>query len=351
MAQTKQPKVPKLARPKTTELRVAYRNILSADINLRVHGLTLALQWYDAALHYVIQKRKGLSPKAKKLHELATKTRRLAISSDMPGEKEVAIRKTIDLYEKVIGGTLKLPKVDAAYTKYDGMADKLLQKQDRLTGKYSNIMTLLAMATKPLNAEGKPVSMVVVDQQKIRQYDPMLLKLMYSREAAKAMKRKLRYEGLLPLVIQELPILSQAGALCRNAADGTWGYDPSLQMQAYKKIMENFAEFSRTDASPRKLVRMGKAPTTKARKVRTPGAKRGPIPRGPKVGGVYVGGTAMGILYNELKDGSWHEKNVLQGKISAELPGRLRRLKKDAGKYSKWDYEEQGTKVRLKMRR
>jgi hypothetical protein len=321
----KKQKPVKIPRPKTKDLRMILKGLLTVSQANRISSLAYALQWYDQALPYLVQK--GLlDATAKQLLERAVKARKLGIGSSNDNEKETAFLTALRQYEKACA-SLKPMGVDKFYDQFNAKKVQLEAKQKKLEGKFGSVIQLLQKSI------GNKVKLQIADAQKAFQYDPGLTSVSYNREAAKSLVVKFRQEGLLSVLVEQLPILAQHAAL-QSDGKGGWQYDPASHVAVVEEILTAFVQFSKTHEAPKKLVRAG---VVRVAKPAVPGQSR--APRGPKgpaqvrptIDGRVVPGSRQravmcAMVYERIKDGQEHV--VADVLVDVDTPDRIKQLER-----------------------
>jgi hypothetical protein len=344
MRKAKMPKPPKLQRPKVKVLRAILKGLMTVSIQNRLATLAYALQWYDAAILYLIQRQK-LSADAQKRIVTAVKCRKQAVGTDKLEEQESGFLMALRFYEKACVA-LRPPEVDKFFKLYQVRKDGLEKRQKRMEQKYGFVISLLQKAIE------NRVVLQVADAVKGRQYDPALSSLSYNRETARQLATQFRVEGFLSVFIGELDFLAQHVALERNNQGG-YDYDPARQVKVTEELLASFLKFAKTAEAPKKLVRSGVVPIQTPKQPKVPGqapsqgAQRG-FSRGPKVGGILVPGTAVALLYDRLKDGKVHPlAETLAGIQSPNPLERIKNLHRSGAKKGMWTVSITGTDVQL----
>jgi hypothetical protein len=364
----KKPKAVKIPRPKVKALRMMLKGLLTVSQANRIASLAYALQWYDQALPYMVQKGQ-LDVKAKKLLEIAVKCRKLGIGATNDHEKETSFATALRQYEKACV-VLRPALVDKYYDQLKVKESGLQAKQQKLENKFGNVIGLLQKAI------GNRIKLTVADAQKPFQYDPGLTSVTYNREAARGLAEKFRAEGILAVVLDQMPILVQHAALQQGTGDqaGTWVYDPARHVAINDEIMQSFLAFAKTADAPNKLVRNGvvrepkikqpKAPCATCQGVGTIGAgsKQTPCPdcakapkaprvftKGPRILGFLVPGTAIATVYDRLMDEKEHDiKDIIAGLATGDPVGRIKQLGRYGVQKNVLDLTINGQKVSIK---
>jgi len=344
---------PKIPRPKSKELRKLYKHLITTSVALRIETLKTVLQWYDQALPYV-ESKVAVDVDRARIKDKMLKARRLGISSTWEGEQETSFRTAIQLVEKYCKVLRPWP-VEKVYAKYDLASKRLEIKQTRLEGKFGAFLSILR-ALKPETYLGEPLRIVISDSSSGKKFGHRTNEFLYSRDSAKQAHAILRQRGVLPLVVEELSALSRAAGQEKNA-EGHFILNPVKQNEAMVKMLRNFVAYCSNGNAPKRLVRTAynsaesvpkphsTGPADKQR-IRSERNSNTAFRRGPKLDGLFVEGSALGVVYSTLKDGLWHEKSALQKLVSVNIQTRLRVIqeRQAAGNYK---VEFDGEKVRM----
>ena len=332
---------PKIPRPKPKELRKIYKGLVTTSIALRIECLKTVLHWYDQALPYV-ESRVETDVERARMKDKMLKTRRLGIGSDKEHEQEAAFRACIkfaEMYCKI----LRPWPMDKVYAKYDLVAKRLESKQSRLEGKYGAFLQVLR-ALKPETVSGDTLRLTISDSQSGKKFGHKTNEFLYSRETAKTAQFIMRQKGVLPLVVEEIGALSRAAGQEKNA-EGHFTLNHAKQVDAILKMLRNFISYCSNGNAPKRLIKTGHVVTDHVPRQRTHTGRSGGFGKGPKIDGLFVETSAVGILYKVLKDEQWHDKADLQKMVAVGLSSRLRGIKeKAAGMYQ---VEFDGEKVRM----
>lgn len=325
MPRTRKPKVKvpkpvKIPRPKTKGLRLILKGLMTVSQANRIASLAYALQWYDQALPYLVQKGM-LDAKAKKMLELAVKCRKQGIGTTNDNEKETSFLTALRQYEKACP-SMKPPSVDKFYDLFNAKKTHLEAKQQKLENKFGNIIQLLQKSI------GDRVKLQVADAQKPFQYDPGLTSVSYNREAAKALAIKFRQEGILAVLLEQMPILAQHVALQPDGKGG-WSYDPARHVEIVEQMLASFIKFANTADAPKKLVRglKIKQPVQSGKSILQRAQTKPSLKKGPRILGFLVPGTAIATVYERLMDEKEHDMaEVIAGLVTGDPVGRVKQL-------------------------
>jgi hypothetical protein len=343
----KMPKATKIPRPKTKDLRILYKGLLSVSGGNRISTLAYALQWYDSALPYLIQK-KLLSVDARPKLDKAVKCRKQGIGTTNLHEKESSFRMAIRLYEAA-AAALKPVSVDESYKKFDEMKDHLEQRQKKMEEKYGQVIGMLQKAV------GNRFKFELADAQKPVQWNPELTTLTYNSEAAKVLALQLREQGFLPVFLEQLDYLVRHACLEPDpdpSKQGGWVYYPAKHVEIMNDLLKEFVKFAQSPEAPKRLVKDGAPRPLPAQGSHATGAPRGPRPglRGVKVDGLWFTlGTDQDIVYKRLLNQQvWNLRPDLLGDIKFSNPIWLvRRLLRYGKKTGAWEVKLTKTTAQL----
>lgn len=322
-------------KPDKRYLKTLYKGLLTASLTQRIQVLSQALQWYDDAIEYVVFVKKVRQIRNKNLSK-AQKARELGISTKNLEERETAFRTAIrgcELYcEK-----LRPPRVDKFYSLFTIKKKKLVAKDVRLNEKHAFILRFLSLSTK-----GSGLKLKVIDNaQKPRQFNGEN-EFGYSADHVDKMRRMFRKEGLLPLVVQELPYLTRAMALSTTGSGG-FVHDPKKQNAAYEAMLNSFVKFCNSVESPKRLVKRRFEDDTGEASAATPREKKSRR----KVGSGYTEGSCIDFLYRRLENGKpWDIKDLFKGAPS-DPKQPLQRLVKHGTKFGEFEVKISGDVVQL----
>jgi len=345
----------RIPRPRVKELRKLYKALITTSIALRIEALKNVLQWYDQAMPYVEWKLDLIEAQHKSLAEAKRidrarqkdkiyKCRRLGIDNNKEYEQETAFLSAIRLLEHYCKLLRPWP-IDKVYSQYELVAKKLEAKQLRLEGKFGQFLHILR-ALKPVTAAGESMRFTISDSLKGTKFGFKTNELIYSRDNAKHCLAVLRQRGALSLVATELEPIARAAAQEKNS-EGHFILNRELQIKAMQKMLQNFVHFCSQPEAPKRLIKTAyqvqKTVHTNGHK---PTGNRKPFGRGAKIDGLFVEGSAVGVLYSALKDGQWHLKTDLQKLINVGLASRLRGIV-DHGAQGGYKIEMNVDKVRL----
>lgn len=336
-------------KPDRAILKAIYRSLITGSEAQRIQVLSQALQWYDVALPYVIAKEQLAPAEVKERQRWLKKgsdARALGVSEKHLPARETAFKMALRMNEKVCR-ILHPPKVDKYYNKYLETRTKLEADAIRLQDKFSFLLQTLSSALP------SSLTLKVIDHaQKPRMFNGAS-EFAYSRDHADAMRRKLRREGLLVLVAEELPYLARA--LAREAdGSGSGIYSPQKQVNVMTKLLHDFVKYAKSDDAPNRLVKRGyvarerEEESTEETKEKKPKAA---TVRGKKSNeDRYIPGSCIDFLYKRLKnEKSWDVKELFAGAPANDPMQPLKRLVLHGDRYGDWKVAIAGDKVKMTM--
>lgn len=313
-----------MTKPSVKALREILDGVVSAAITTRIDALAKAMLWYDDAIPYLIQKKIIGAENLKKMNT-ATKTRELGINTNHPEEKETAFKQTIGLYQTICK-PLNPPDVNEYFKRYLEMKTKLEEEEARLTTKYQPVVDLL---TEVFSSTGFKVT-INPRAEKDRQFSGTD-EVVYSRSAMKDVLQRLKIEGLMPALMQELMFFSRAMAV-EPDGQGAFVYNPQKHVKAIKKLTEEFINFARKDSTRFKLLRYGQTYTPPVQNAttgnvvtNTPTVVKAAKPKTKSSGkiGEYDPNSPIGQIFARLKGGKAITHDELYKGISHSAPRTL----------------------------
>lgn len=326
-------------RPRAKELRVLYRGLVTTSVATRIAVLCKAVQWYDLIFDRFSAKHTFWAEERLQLAATAIKTRALGISvprdQNNAAEREVALRKTIELYEKLFAKQ-KLPKVGAFYARYEERKGRLESQYNRAMEKYGTVLNTLNQALAPKDCTSQLISLTVGGgSDESRQYDFESKQVTYGRQHLKQMRTRLRTGGLLDIALSELAVL---GRYCAMQPDGAGGYayDVKRHLDAVLAMQQALLSYCQGPNAPKRVARGGTCP--RAGKRAAGGNKGAGFGNREKVAGLYAVGGAYAVAYELLQDQQWYKRTDLPS-----IRRVLRRLKRDGKLTGKWQIEEDKT--------
>lgn len=346
--------------PKFKELTVAYENYITGSITNRLDALTSAISWWDTSILLYLAD-KPLDSDQLKTYERANKARQLGIGGSTEDEREVGLRRTLEMYHKIWGATYGLPEFSTYVDRYNAAAVDLAAKEKDLQDRYKDL-------TAQLNAAFSPLGMKYVIQRSEtqREFDGVAT-ISLSTELAKTLETKLRKEGILSILFSEAPTAIKASGFTHDA-DGnavcnleTVAGNIAPALESMMRVCATVGRNHILRAAPET---MDATQTTAASmKHRTPkhprsasattGATAGPkSPRssGDKVAGRYNPGSSMAVLYGRLLDGKPHPLSDIGAGIAAADPmERLKKLAAHGKECGKWTVTIAGNTIKMEV--
>lgn len=381
--------VPKIKKPKTSDLKKALEGYVSASESERLNALALAAMWYwdgkgDGAVAYVLANK--LTPtslgqdKLRKLIDRADNCRKRAAGTTFAAERDTSLRMAIHQYEKVCE-QLSVPKLADFVQQYEAKKKILDQKVQDLQAKYGNTIESIGKALGlPLEIwycdeckDYKPKSSLngceTKHPDKLSKIEPMIKKLevtdsnktpkginlqegslQYAKTLAKLMGQNIRREGILPVVLRELPDVVKYSSVEKNA-EGHWISNRDKHIAFQLEALNNLTIWMKSAESPNRLVRkFSIAVTAPAGQTSHAPKAHQPRPVGARVRGKaeFTPGTKRHALYEALTDGQWHSTSDLKSAVPGiSLKTELHWVDERGQRYGKWKVENQGNQYRL----
>jgi len=346
----KPPKRKKPQKPKVKELTDAYRQYVSGNIETRVTALAKALKWWDQAIEYFIFD-KPLNAKQVKLYGLSNKTRTLGarVESTEP-ERELALVRTIEMYQKI---WTSAPSFNSHKAKFESVRVRLEQKQKQVESRHRFVLESLNETFESMG-----VKFVVSKSDVARQFDGSGT-ILINPDLTKVLGNKARREGVLPVLFSEAFTVLKAAAIERNTSG-----DAVLNLERFAKLVPVMLGAILTHCGKVERAKVFKlCPETVEAKVdtevksrdtspRTGGGGSGPkrTRKGPKVGGRYMPGSAMAMVYERLADQKPHPlSQVLDGIPVSNPMDRLKWLQKHGVQTKDWTVEISGNTVQMTL--
>lgn len=263
-------------RPRRAELKKIYREMLTTDIDQRVGTLAQAMNWYERCIEYV--KYKSAEKKAKrykerrKWHEVtnpwtlpqlkllnalyAARTQgNNTLKSETKLEKYIL---AIEISEKITV-MFKPPLLRVVLRRYEKDKSKLEERHKRFKNRFGEFLELMRTALKPLNTDGKPI-LLRVDKIKDQFRIDAEGNVTFDRKEVSNYRKMLRRRGMLPVILQMLPMLEDAAA--RFSEVDPHGHKTGRTVTSQKKarmaghrMLFNLVQYQMLDPKPKKLVR------------------------------------------------------------------------------------------------
>jgi len=324
----KPPKAPKPMRPKTKDLRMICKGLVTTDIGQRINSLLYILKWYDDAIIYLTFKQTGaLTPEQRKSMDRVHKSRLQGQGTTFNDEKETAYKTAIRILEKLMDKLLQPPRIDSFYAILDKKKPKLEQKAENWMAKYGQTIQMFQKALEPVNAAGEKIEISIGPVQEEVQKDAELKRFVFRPDIAKQLHRKRQREGLLsavmePTVIEELARLSaMEKELDQNHTwTGRWLAPGLKQNAAITRMLRNLIAFAKLAEAPKRLVKAAVAEVINGQP-KAPRAVRagfGGFHKGPLVEGMFIENSTAHLLYEILKDGKSYQKKELRTKLGKD---------------------------------
>ena len=348
----KPPKATKQPKPEFKALLGAYKKYSSGSITIRLQALYEVVGWWDGAVPYYLSK-KPVNAAQLKTYETANKARALGFQGTTPGEQETGLLTAIRLYEKIWATDHKVPAFGPYADKYRANQAKHEARERVLQNRFADVLQALNSAFTPLGLD-----FTVQKSDVARQFDGNHT-ILLNEELCKVLAERSKKEGLLSVLFSETVVVLKATSI---EADDQGRHTLNVQ-----KILSNVPNalsgiLKYCDSVPRSKV-FKAAPETveavvgevtakkqRAVKQRDPNAPKRTIQRGAteKVGGRYVPGSAMAVLYERLCNQTPQAlSDALAGIPVANPLDRLNWLRKHGEATGQWKVSISGNVVQM----
>lgn len=330
--------------PDVRVLSAALKGYVSPSETDRLAALAAACLWYDDALLWVMSDTNHLPglPQTEfaKAIDIAAKCRARAGGSTFPAEKDTALRTAIERYEKVCCKVPKLPLLAASIAEFEKERVRDEARQAALDGKFQallgEIQTALGLPFKVGFCEhdkfwvangmadgctGHQITWqsgsirelkVEDDKARARKACPDVGMSVYNVAAAKALADDVKRQGLLPVMLRELNVLTRHSAYETPDGGNTWVLNRDKLNALREQALVNLTAWLATATPSTKLVRAfvpnAVAQPLGAPAINVPHVPRVQGPRAPRVPGVvsFQPGSVRDRLYSLLQAAPGH---------------------------------------------
>lgn len=250
---------PKPSRPKRSELRTYYKDLLSADRDTRIDALAKGMAWYDRLLAYSIYKQEG-KWRTNQLREksAAERDRGVGIASNDSKKKEIEFLSSIQHYEKIVPD-FKPPLLKKVLTKFNKDKPKLEARKKKLANKFGEFLDLIKEMLKPFNSDEKQIDLYV-DKLKAEYRISSEGNLTLDRTLVGNVRTLSRKCGVFPAIIQLLPFLSEAAARmpeldAQHHKTGRTVISNSKRYRSVLVMLNNLLNYYQKTETSKKLIR------------------------------------------------------------------------------------------------
>jgi hypothetical protein len=262
---------PKFKKPATAELRSIYAKLRKSASWQIPDVLAEAIQWYRRMSIYLLsvdKDRKCYSVPVVKLQLRRDAILAKAQKTILPSGKRGYLEEALKLWEqmvKILG--VKVPALGASLKKAKASSKKLDVNKAKIEKKFDPLLTMLAAATN-LNVDVGAVSALANCGEGFN-YDSTLNKIFYSRDALKRMKKRIRAEGLLPVLLEQVVFTARASAMKEESMKtGRFIPDNQVWVQKISAGLVNVCKWlSTSQDAPNKIIKRTVPKKKKLRKV------------------------------------------------------------------------------------
>jgi hypothetical protein len=255
-------------RPERRQLKAILKLILTPMVEARVNALITIVKWYDAAIDWIREDdRKSIklqTMQKQRILDSIDGIRQMSLNTNNIVQREELLKKLIGKFEEALKGIYRTKSIASAYTKLSKVKKRLDRQAERTQVKYSKVIEILQDALKPKNAQGQSVQFKVGDMKdgagniKERSVSIDFRSFMYAKSYAQKMVTIFKQDGLLPLVLKEIPWLARVGAHKPNEEDkGKFIIDIHKEISSIFEMLTNLTDYCRTNSKVgRRLVKI-----------------------------------------------------------------------------------------------
>jgi hypothetical protein len=271
----------RLERPSTAELRSIYSQMKKSATWQIPDSLAEAVQWYRRMTAYLYANANNHNPKLleamlkkwKSLNQISYRREKMmetAKAAHTPLDKTLALTSVIRYFEEEVGKFgFKVPLLKDSIKKAKMSAKKLDVRKEQVEKKFDPVLTMLSAASDldvdlgaiPAFADGRSFN-----------YESTLNRMIYSRSALDKIKKRIRAEGFLPVVLEQIAFIARAAAMKKSAKkDGTYLVDNQDWLHYIALGQRNLCKWLATSQdAPSKLVKRTVPKKKRVKKVRPP---------------------------------------------------------------------------------
>jgi hypothetical protein len=200
---------PRPPRPKRSSLKHMYNELISTDRDQRLEALKKAMHWYEGLQAYLVF-HSEFTLHQKKAKSEAEKHRLKGLNSDKSETKELHYIAAIKSYESM-GRRYHVPKLGTYLSKYTHVRSKLLKRKNRFVHKFGEFLELLGTVLRPKNYDDKRIELRV-DKLTSKYRVDSEGNITFDRKFLDFARRVTRTDGMLPGLLDILPVLTEAAA-------------------------------------------------------------------------------------------------------------------------------------------
>lgn len=241
------------------DLHPLLSGVISVEVSKRVEALAAAVAWYESAIPYV---RTQFRADEERSFQRGQKAKNLGVSSGTPdNEREAALITTLRIYEKIVVRFFAVPEVDNYLKKFEEKRQALESAASKLRAKYGHLMDGLAKAFGSAFGVGFQVDLEAVKPRGFTRDR----KIVYSKDYAEELRKKLADEGVYALLLSQVDIVVKAAALTTDG-DGSLYVDPDKVIEHLGRIGSLLTEILKaTPVIPEQKRVMPSTPEPKAK--------------------------------------------------------------------------------------
>jgi hypothetical protein len=253
---------PKPERPRRSNLKTIYKDLISSDSEQRVNTLRRAAAWYDLCITYIGAKLEPIPyqwGKTQLTHKNAAELMRsAAIDTSNNKQKEEYLIKSIRSYEKLVA-SYRPPKIQIFLSKLKHDRDKLEQRRKKLQHRFGEFMKFLQTILRPKNIDGKDIQLKV-DKLSVDHRIDSQGNITFNNKLITYLSKVSRKQGMLTAVIDIFPLLMEAAGMkseldTQGHATGRVIVSSSASKQAVIPMLKTLNQYYMHNDTNIKLVR------------------------------------------------------------------------------------------------
>jgi len=250
----------KFEKPSSVELRSIYAKLKKSASWQIPDVLAEAIQWYRRLMVHLYEaaRLKRIPPNVSQSPKIVAERNKCltkAQTAKSAAEKTLSLTSVVWLFEKEAKlYKAKVPLLSGHLKKAKTSAKKLDARKEKVEVKFDSLLTILSAASS-LGVDMRAMPYLNTEDW---HYDPTLSAMVYSRDALVRMKKRIRAEGVLPVMLEQIVYIARASAMKNEAArTGRYLVDNAQWVQEISKGLTNLCKWlaSNQDAPTRLIKR------------------------------------------------------------------------------------------------
>ena len=254
---------PKPHRPKRGDLRKIFRDYISHDASQRINALARAMSWYDTVQVYIGYKQKGKLTTTQLRHKnKAENYRLLGIKVSNSRKKEERYVTAVAEYE-LMAKVYKPPRFRMYNRKLKKNQKTFSSRHERMKDKYGKFLKMFEVAMAPTSVSGSSIKLKI-DKLSSPYWIGSDGNVTFDRKLIASQKKLGRKKGLLSVLINLLPVLSDASSRIPEMDDrghptGRITSNYQLRYLAVLTMLNKFNQFCQQSDAPKTIVHRNKS--------------------------------------------------------------------------------------------